>query len=626
MSVMGEPSSTTGARVADAGDGARVSLLDQMLWKQFAEAATPEAFMQIWLALQCRIVDGAVRGVAVLGEPDAGPFRPVAFWPDPVASGSRLGAAAELCLAERRPVIEGDAAAAACVACPILLDDAVHGVVALEVERRPRGRMREVMRQLQWGLGWVEVLLRRQTLREQSEFVGRAASAFDVIAAAVEHPRFEAAAQAVALELAARLDCDLVAIGFRRRGRCRVETLSHAAQFGSRMNMVRALGAAMDEAVDQKAVIAIPQRDDWDYRVARDHGLLVQAHGMGAALTVPIHADGRFFGAITCIRPPGAAFDDDAVELCDSVAAIVGPILDEKRRNDRLVIWKLAESVRLQAVRLFGPGHAGRKAAVLALAAVVGVLSFATGEYRLTSPATLAGSVQRTLVAPIDGYVASQHARAGDTVRAGQLLASLDERELRLERLRWEARRNSKRTEFHRALSERDPVAAKVVRAEIDEAEAQMQLIDAQLARTRITAPFDGILLSGDLSQAIGAAVTRGKELFVLAPLDGYRVVLEVDEGDLADVAPGQSGVLRLSSMPETPLRYVVERVIPVAEAAEGRNYFRAEARLTEPDPSLRPGMGGFAKTLVDERLLVAIWTRRLVDWLRLTAWKWLPS
>jgi hypothetical protein len=35
--------------------------------------------------------------------------------------------------------------------------------------------------------------------------------------------------------------------------------------------------------------------------------------------------------------------------------------------------------------------------------------------------------------------------------------------------------------------------------------------------------------------------------------------------------------------------------------------------------------MEGVAKTRVDERLLIRIWTQNLVDWVRLTAWKWLP-
>ena len=37
-------------------------------------------------------------------------------------------------------------------------------------------------------------------------------------------------------------------------------------------------------------------------------------------------------------------------------------------------------------------------------------------------------------------------------------------------------------------------------------------------------------------------------------------------------------------------------------------------------------GMHGIAKVEVDERLLIVIWTDRLLDWLRLLVWKWWPG
>ena len=85
-----------------------------------------------------------------------------------------------------------------------------------------------------------------------------------------------------------------------------------------------------------------------------------------------------------------------------------------------------------------------------------------------------------------------------------------------------------------------------------------------------------------------------------------------------------RAGELRLASLPETPLGYMVERITPITEQAEGRNFFRVEARLDEINEHLRPGMEGVGKTAVDERLLIRIWTRKLVDWVRLTAWEWL--
>jgi hypothetical protein len=69
-----------------------------------------------------------------------------------------------------------------------------------------------------------------------------------------------------------------------------------------------------------------------------------------------------------------------------------------------------------------------------------------------------------------------------------------------------------------------------------------------------------------------------------------------------------------------------VLKITPVSTAKEGRNLFRVEADLgTNAGSRLRPGMEGAAKIEVDERKLGWIWTRRLVDWVRLKSWAWLP-
>ena len=114
--------------------------------------------------------------------------------------------------------------------------------------------------------------------------------------------------------------------------------------------------------------------------------------------------------------------------------------------------------------------------------------------------------------------------------------------------------------------------------------------------------------------------------MWELAPLDAYRVILHVDERDIADVKVGEKGELVLSSMPGEPHALTVAKITPVSMPKEGRNVFRVEAQIdARGDTRLRPGMEGVAKVDVDERRLISIWTRRLTDWVELKLWSWLP-
>ena len=123
-----------------------------------------------------------------------------------------------------------------------------------------------------------------------------------------------------------------------------------------------------------------------------------------------------------------------------------------------------------------------------------------------------------------------------------------------------------------------------------------------------------------------GERVERGDVLFEVAPLDSYRVILEVDERDIGQLAVDQVGSLALTGMPEDVIEIRVDKITPISTAAEGRNFFRVEASLIgEPPSLLRPGMEGVARIEVGERQLLWIWTHELVDWLRFAAWSWLP-
>ena len=68
-----------------------------------------------------------------------------------------------------------------------------------------------------------------------------------------------------------------------------------------------------------------------------------------------------------------------------------------------------------------------------------------------------------------------------------------------------------------------------------------------------------------------------------------------------------------------------MKTITSVSTAQEGRNFFRAEAKLDDASARLRPGMEGVGKISVGEERLIWIWTRNFVNWLRVSLWSWLP-
>lgn len=581
---------------------------EQASWEQLIQAATPEAFCQSWLALQCRMIPGVSGGLLVLGTADDGSsFAPVASWPEGRRNLKELVEAAQQALIARHRLLlqhkpQGNSGAPSggreYLAQPIQVEGRLHGAVALEIAPCPDEQLQaSVLRPLQWGSAWIEVLLRRQDGTKNGATGDRLQAALDLVATAVGHERFYAVATAFVTGMATRLGCDRVSVGFVRGRRVRIRALSHSAQFKKETNLIRAIGSAMDEAFDQGAAVVYPAPSEGPIRVTRAHAELARRYGAGAICSIPMSDGSRIFGVMTLERPADCPFDAQTIALCEAVAALAGPMLETQRREDRWLVVKAAEACRKQLAHLVGPRHVAFKLSITALAGLIAFFVLARGDYRVTARATLEPTIQRAVVAPFDGYIAEARARAGDLLRRGQVLCMLDDRDLMLERLKWLSQHEQLVKQYDQALGNGDAARLAILTAQIDQAKAQLALTEDRLSRIRLRAPFDGFVVLGDLSQSLSSPVERGQVLFEMAPLDAYRVVLQVDEREVADVAVGKRGRLALSAAPTDPLSFVVEKITPISTAQEGRNYFRVEAWLQSRPSSCAPAWKAWARS-----------------------------
>jgi len=586
-----------------------------------------EDVAQSWLALHCQTLPGASQGLVVQARHGQGGAVAIAHWPKSEPEVSDLLSVARAALANGQVTARAEEPLAGSpsrwsdIALPFGQGSPFGGAVAVRVEhlrKPPDAVRRRAEQQLRAGAPWLEALVRDASAKD------RLVEALELVATALEHDRL-ASPTAVATELAARLGCDRVAIGVSKRGGMRLEALSNTTKFDARSGLVRDLEAAMDEAVDQDALVAHPAVPGDSPRTAMAHEALCRAHGAGLAWTVPLGCRGEATGTMTFERREPGVLDSAKIELCEDFGALLGPILALKRKTRESWLERAKEFVFEKLTRLRGPGHLQFKLGVLGCVAGLLLLSLARGDYRITASATLEGRVQRAIVAGIDGYIIEANARAGDLLQPGQVIARLDDRDLLLEQRNASGKKEQLRNEYRAALYEHDRSRVNFLSAKLEQATAELDLIEAQLERTRLVAPFEGIIVKGDLSQSLGSPVERGEVLFEVAPLDGYRIILEVDQSDIAEPAPRQSGQLALAALPGHVLPFTVERITPVSIAEDGRNYFRVEARLDEPLPGLRPGMKGVAKIEVDRRRFLWIWTHGLTDWLRLRTWSWLP-
>ena len=153
--------------------------------------------------------------------------------------------------------------------------------------------------------------------------------------------------------------------------------------------------------------------------------------------------------------------------------------------------------------------------------------------------------------------------------------------------------------------------------------QAESGLYQWQIDHAAITAPTDGEILKGDLTDKIGTPVKEGDPLMEIAPLSHLRAELSVNERDIQDLSEQQQGHLATTSLPSMKYPFTVDRIIPLGQAKEANNVFAVYGTFPAgtTSPSWRPGMAGEARVDVGKRTWAWIWTHRLIDFVRLKTW-----
>lgn len=575
-------------------------------------------FSRVWLALQVRQLEGVAEAVVVIDSGD-GDFVPVARWPGDSPPDQRLADAMESALAEKKHALNAGVA----LAQPLMADDVLVGAVAFLF--KSGGGMSARLRQLRWGSGWLIAGARRVLEAQAAEERERSGVVLDLLGSVLDAEDFDSACLAAVNLLKRRTGSAEVALGFKRGNGLKLSAISDVADFRMNIGHTHLIQNAMLESADQEGSVLYPPRPDQAFAVDVAHAELQREMGAGELLSIPLFDEDKLVGVLQLRKGADDSFSAADALTAEAAAAALGSLLHEKRLLERSLWAFTADLLREQARHMLGAGYLGRKITALVLTFLVVFFSFATGDFRVQARAEVQGRLVRSISAPLDGNIQEQFFRAGDRVQEGQVLARLDDRDMRIELLRIQTDIRRFEGEYDKALSERNATEARIAAASIAESEAREALLSAQVERSEIKAPFEAIVIAGDLSQALGSPVRRGEELFQLAPLESYRVRLEVNENDLDEIAAEQVGDLVLASLPGERFKVRVMQIIPSLEASEGENVAIVEAEVIEGGEQIRPGMQGIAKVYVEDRLLIDIWTRPILDWFRLALWRWLP-
>jgi len=594
----------------------------------------PQDFLANLLAVQCWI--GAAEAGAILRPGTAGGPELLAAYPT-VPAGSAppewLARAAEF-FAEAaaagatavKPIhspaeLYGQAARRNVVLIPLRGGEGVRGIAVFLVVSRDAGVLASSRERLELTVSLLSLYEMRLALARRQADLRRLRSAMETLADINEQDKFDGLAMAMCNDLAARWQCDRVSLGFLKGRYVKLRAMSHTEKFSRKMKLVQNIEAAMEECLDQDVEVMFPASAEATF-ISRAAADLSRQQGPSAVLCLPLRHGGRVAAVLVLERPADRPFTLEEVEGLRLTGDLATARVVNLEEQGRWIGARAATGLRRAAAFAVGPRHTWIKLVVLAIVGFAVFAIFVKGPYRVEAPFAFEPITQQVIPSPFDGFLAEVFVEPGMRVEGGKtVLARLDtiDRRLRLGSAR--AERLGYLKQASAAAAEDKTADREIALAQADRIAAQIGLLEHEIGQATIVSPVTGIVVSGDLKRQIGAPFKTGDVLFHAAPLEALRGELSVPEDEIPDVELGQEGELAPTGFPERRIRFVVERINPMSEVVERQNVFKVRVRLVESDPQILPGMEGLAKVDIGQRVYGWIWTRKLVNWVRMKLW-----
>jgi len=226
---------------------------------------------------------------------------------------------------------------------------------------------------------------------------------------------------------------------------------------------------------------------------------------------------------------------------------------------------------------------------------------------RLVDDTQAVGSLrsrQGVMVRPeVSGRITQLNFRDGDRVRKGQLLVQLDDT-LQLAQIKQAeaelsiARANHKRNQELVAQGFISQRSVDESGANLEVAQAKLSLAQANAARLRILAPFDG--LTGIRSANLGDYLKDGADIVNLEDIDAVFVDFRLPERFQTKVRRGQAAAVEIDALPGRKFNALVQAIDPLIDA-NGRS-IAVRGCIDNRQLQLRPGMFARVNAVFGER------------------------
>ena len=278
------------------------------------------------------------------------------------------------------------------------------------------------------------------------------------------------------------------------------------------------------------------------------------------------------------------------------------PVLDAYRYS-----WFRLPQIRKQTRSILGGLTRSRLAKYLLLAVVIGVMFIPVRESVL-APASIIPKEPRVVSVPISGVVNEFFVSPNQEVKQGELLFTLDDREIRSEVAIAKQDLETARAEYLRSAQksftdEESKAEVELQKERVAQSVLRKDFAEIRLEQTKVYASRDGVAVFNDENEWIGKPVSVGQKIITLADPGEKEVGIFMPVDDALALRPGAEVSLFLNTDPTKPLKgEITQTSYEPTEQAGGLSYY-LKAKINDDEDFSRLGWQGTAKVYNNEEV-----------------------
>ena len=220
-----------------------------------------------------------------------------------------------------------------------------------------------------------------------------------------------------------------------------------------------------------------------------------------------------------------------------------------------------------------------------------------------STTATLEAEEEAMVVAKVQGIVKDLNVEEGNYVKAGQVMADLEDEQLAIEASRSKATMDRLYNEFQRnkELYNRKLISAEQFensKFEYESQKAAYDLAQLKVDYSKIKAPISGVVSQRLIK--VGNMVNANQEVFKITDFDPLLAVLHVPEHEMDKIKTKQEAAIQVDAIRGKTFSGQILRISPVVNPESGT--FKVTVAVSDASRQLKPGMFGRVRIVYDTR------------------------